>query len=38
MNAHAFVDCSGRPLSDRNGDCLVDGEDIQIIVSELLGQ
>lgn len=32
------VDCNGRPLRDCNGDCLFDGEDIQCIVAELLGQ
>lgn len=32
------VDCNGQPLRDCNGDCLVDGEDIQCIVAELLGQ
>ncbi len=31
------VDCEGRPLRDANGDCLVNGEDIVIIVAELLG-
>lgn len=31
------VDCSGRPLRDCNGDCNVDGLDIQCILSELLG-
>jgi len=30
------VDFTGRPLRDCNGDCLVDGADIQCIVAELL--
>jgi hypothetical protein len=32
------VDCAGRPLRDCNGDCRVDGEDLQFIIAELLGQ
>lgn len=32
------VDCTGRPLRDCNGDCQVDGADLQCIVSELLAQ
>lgn len=32
------VDCSGRPLRDCNGDCTVDGLDLQCIVTELLAQ
>ncbi len=32
------VDCDGRPLRDANGDCLLDGSDIQLIVDELLNQ
>lgn len=28
--------CAGRPLRDCNGDCLVDGADVQCIVNELL--
>lgn len=32
------VDGAGRPLRDANEDCLLDAEDIQIIVSELLNQ
>ncbi|MCK6456693.1 MAG: thrombospondin type 3 repeat-containing protein [Phycisphaerae bacterium] len=32
------VGCTGRPLRDCNGDCLVDGADVQCIVNELLGQ
>lgn len=32
------VDCAGRPLRDCNGDCQVDGADLQCIVSELLAQ
>jgi sugar lactone lactonase YvrE len=32
------VDCAGRPLRDCNGDCLVDGGDVQCIVDELLSQ
>ncbi|MCH8053459.1 MAG: SBBP repeat-containing protein [Planctomycetes bacterium] len=32
------VACDGRPLSDCNGDCLFDGDDIQCIVDELLNQ
>ena len=32
------VDSTGRPLRDCNGDCLVNGADIQCIVNELLGQ
>ena len=32
------VDCAGRPLSDRNGDCLVNGADIPFIVDEMLNQ
>lgn len=31
------VDCDGRPLRDCNSDCLLDGADIQCIVTELLG-
>ena len=31
------VDCEGRPLRDANGDCFVNGDDIAIIVAELLG-
>lgn len=31
------VDCTGRPLRDCNGDCNVDGLDLQCIVNELLG-
>lgn len=31
------VDCTGRPLRDCNGDCVVNGDDLQCIVSELLG-
>jgi len=30
------VDSTGRPHLDRNGDCLVDGADIQLIVDEML--
>jgi hypothetical protein len=30
------VDCAGRPLRDCNGDCLVDGADVQCLVDELL--
>ena len=30
------VDCSGRPLRDANNDCLVNADDIPIIVDELL--
>jgi len=29
---------TGRPLRDTNGDCLVDGLDIQCIVDEMLNQ
>ncbi|MCK6483155.1 MAG: thrombospondin type 3 repeat-containing protein [Phycisphaerae bacterium] len=32
------VDSTGRPLRDCNGDCVVDGDDIQCIVAELLDQ
>ncbi|MBI5764498.1 MAG: thrombospondin type 3 repeat-containing protein [Planctomycetes bacterium] len=32
------VDCAGRPLRDCNGDCNVDGLDLQCIVAELLAQ
>jgi hypothetical protein len=32
------VDCAGRPLRDCNGDCLVDGGDVQCIVNEILSQ
>lgn len=32
------VDCNGRPLRDCNGDCSVDGLDLQCIVQELLLQ
>lgn len=32
------VDCAGRPLRDCNGDCQVDGADLQCIVNELLAQ
>ncbi len=32
------IDASGRPQLDRNGDCLVDGNDIQLIVDEMLNQ
>lgn len=32
------VDCQGRPLRDCNGDCNVDGRDLQCIVNEMLGQ
>lgn len=32
------VDSNGRPLRDCNGDCLVDGLDVQCIVDEILGQ
>ncbi len=31
------VDCEGRPLRDCNGDCNLDGLDVQCIVAELLG-
>ena len=31
------VDCEGRPLRDANRDCLFNGDDIAIIVAELLG-
>lgn len=31
------VGCDGRPLRDCNGDCNVDGLDLQFIVQELLG-
>ncbi len=31
------VGCDGRPLRDCNGDCTVDGLDLQCIVNELLG-
>lgn len=31
------VDESGRPLYDANGDCALDGQDIQLIVDALLG-
>lgn len=31
------VSCDGRPLRDCNGDCNVDGLDLQCIVNELLG-
>lgn len=31
------VDCEGRPLRDCNGDCRVDGADVQCIVNEMLG-
>ncbi len=31
------VDCIGRPLRDADGDCRVDGRDISLIVSELIG-
>ena len=33
----APVDCHGRPLRDCNGDCVIDGRDVQCIVNELLG-
>ncbi len=32
------VACDGRPLRDCNGDCQVDGADLQCIVNELLAQ
>ncbi len=31
------VDCVGRPRLDLNGDCRVDGDDLQMILDELLG-
>lgn len=30
------VDCDGRPRLDLNGDCLVNGDDLQPIVNEML--
>jgi hypothetical protein len=32
------IDCQGRPLRDMDGFCSVDGDDIQAIVGEMLGQ
>ncbi|HKQ50398.1 MAG TPA: thrombospondin type 3 repeat-containing protein [Phycisphaerae bacterium] len=32
------ADCTGRPLRDCNGDCSVDGADLQCIVDEMLSQ
>jgi|GEM_PF-2752702 len=32
------VDCDGRPKLDTNGDCLVNGADIQSIVDQIIGQ
>lgn len=31
------VSCDGRPLGDCNGDCNVDGMDMQCMIEELLG-
>lgn len=32
------VDCEGRPRADLNGDCLLNGLDIQLMVEQLLNQ